>query len=517
MLPHAPVRSCFVGRFRIFAAVLLSCASISIGLYLIIAMEWTDAEQADRLQKRGAPTQTTAPPTSAETSNLHLASSPHAAPIMDVPAAVTTATPSIPRVVPPPFVPLPSPYTSSLRPCSAYIRKDDNCAHYAEHVRSPLPACGGISAAQPGVRPFLIVGDWGHQGKCQRLMGVLAQQLESQFGRAEFIVGLGDTAYWDATCEDLRNAFDQSSSASPDRTSYFNSWLNPERAGERAACRTPTGAHDAHVPSSPRARIPLSAQDRYYPVLGNHDFDHWHRLGLPGASWPYFQYFSHLLEIPEEDNSETLKGEAYVKTFFKDAASSAVAATPATEHPPSPGLQIVTLNSELGSDAHDERKLHRFAEQAAWLERQVKRFHQADAPSGTKPVRLMIFHRPPFSTVQHDAPATWMDAEYEEMGFDAVFFGHQHAAERLTRNVANSPSGTPPTIPYFLNGFGAHPYVYDVHSCPAYPGSQFRYNSFHGVQLGLYHYDEETGRHRAHICFYSLEDGGKMVDHTTVG
>jgi hypothetical protein len=175
-------------------------------------------------------------------------------------------------------------------------------------------------------------------------------------------------------------------------------------------------------------------------------------------------------------------------------------------------MQLFALNSNLRppSVKLDSSLNTQYEEQLAWLTAEAAR------PKG-ETIRLAVFHHPTFASAQHDAPAEWMDLEYESMSFDAVLYGHQHAYERLIRNRANAPSGSHPTIPYILNGMGGHPWVYDVQSCPAYPGSQIRYHAFHGLQLGLFHWDENLRRNRIEMCFYSLEDGGKMIDHVQVG
>jgi hypothetical protein len=210
-----------------------------------------------------------------------------------------------------PFVPAASPYSASRPPCTQYIRQD-GCASYPPVRSDALPACGSISAATPGVHPFLIIGDWGHGGRCQQQVAALAQKLEQQFGRAELVIGLGDSGYWHATCDDLHHAFTIDEP-------YFGTWLDPAQQSRRAACRTPQHARDFDpdaVHSFSPGTTGLTA--RYYPVLGNHDFDHWHRLGLPAEAWPYFQFMPHL---PRADPIQRLAGSYYSKTFFGEDGS----------------------------------------------------------------------------------------------------------------------------------------------------------------------------------------------------
>ena len=87
--------------------------------------------------------------------------------------------------------------------------------------------------------------------------------------------------------------------------------------------------------------------------------------------------------------------------------------------------------------------------------------------------------------------------------------------ERLVSNRAK-PDGSAPTMPFIVNGLGGHPWTYQIDGCPAYPGSQFRYNAFHGLQLAVHSWDEQAQREKIDFCFYSYEQGGSMVDQFTV-
>lgn len=54
--------------------------------------------------------------------------------------------------------------------------------------------------------------------------------------------------------------------------------------------------------------------------------------------------------------------------------------------------------------------------------------------------------------------------------------------------------------------------TYSITGCPVYPGSQFQYNAFHGMQLGIVSWDSVAQRQKMDVCFYSLENGGAMID-----
>ncbi len=75
-----------------------------------------------------------------------------------------------------------------------------------------------------------------------------------------------------------------------------------------------------------------------------------------------------------------------------------------------------------------------------------------------------------------------------------------------------SRDGGVTTMPYVVNGLGGHPWTYAIDNCPIYPGSLVRYNMYHGMQLAIRSYDTVMGKDKIDLCFYSLEEGGKIID-----
>lgn len=196
---------------------------------------------------------------------------------------------------------------------------------------------------------------------------------------------------------------------------------------------------------------------------------------------PYFDVFDYLMDFPPSDLAH---GQFYVVS-------------------PTPGLELYSLNSNLGAPDASPLEQDLFQEQVNWL--------KTTLGNSTAKFRFVFFHHPPFCTAQHDALAPWMDLDYEEWGASAVFVGHEHVYERLLLNRARS-DGSSPTMPYVVNGLGGHPWTYEINGCPAYPGSQFRYNAYHGAQLVIHSFDEATQREKLDVCFYSRENGGALVD-----
>ena len=90
-----------------------------------------------------------------------------------------------------------------------------------------------------------------------------------------------------------------------------------------------------------------------------------------------------------------------------------------------------------------------------------------------------------------------MRQPFGEWGADLVLSGHQHVYERLEVN----------NLTYIINGMGGHHWLYEIENCRVQaPGSQVRYNKAHGVMIGA------VSKSRLGACFFSVEDGGTLVD-----
>jgi hypothetical protein len=172
------------------------------------------------------------------------------------------------------------------------------------------------------------------------------------------------------------------------------------------------GAATAYGPGAP--------ENRFFPVLGNHDAD------VPGAE-PYLGYFS----LPGNERYYTV------------------------ERPP---VRIYALNSVPWVEpdgAHPE------SAQAAWLKRELA------ASPGTW--NIVVFHHPPYSSDRRGS-AEWMAWPFREWGADIALCGHNHVYERVEVDG----------FTYLVNGLGGGArYAWG----PVVAGSLVRYNADHGAML----------------------------------
>jgi len=409
-----------------------------------------------------------------------------------------------------PFEPAPWPYSASDPPCTSYARQD-NCVGDPPLSPDPLPACGGFSEPLPAnTSAFVVLGDYGLDGNCESEVQQLIMKLEKQFGRLDFIMTTGDNGYWGGNCASyVQSVRGYYSSFLPNNGSFpctdpmtaaaarrvrlkkGREFVNPHwqdmqhfhekhEKEHRATMGNKNAANSLYIHDMNAANSESlsSTRPRFYPSMGNHDWDTFH---LDPLHMPYFQFFPYIMDL---EPSQLAHG-----SFFKVS--------------PAPGLELYSLNSNLGTPAAtvDEKAL--FQKQADWLQQELMHSNAS--------FKIVYFHHPPFCTAQHDALAAWMDLPFEDWGASIVIAGHEHVYERLLMNRARA-DGSAPSMPYIVNGLGGHPWTYTIDGCPAYPGSQLRYNTYHGAQLAVKSWDEEQQKEKIDWCFYSVEDGGKLID-----
>lgn len=99
-------------------------------------------------------------------------------------------------------------------------------------------------------------------------------------------------------------------------------------------------------------------------------------------------------------------------------------------------------------------------EQLDWL---VQTATESDAPW-----KFVFFHHPPYSSSQHGSHSA-MQWPYGEIGFDAVFSGHDHVYERIDRDTN-----------YFVVGTGGGTSLYQFVRSDL-EGSNFQYNENYGA------------------------------------
>ena len=166
------------------------------------------------------------------------------------------------------------------------------------------------------------------------------------------------------------------------------------------------------------------SSERFYPTLGNHDWrtrckkEEYPPNGIP---CPYVEHFSYLAPLGPE-GADT----RYYTTNIKG---------------------IVDL---YGLDSNPQ-ELHGTccnSTQANWFSNALLK--------SKAPFRLAYFHHSPYTTAQVDSPGSWMRWPFNEWGVSAVLSGHEHAYERLDVDG----------IPYFVNGLGGSPWIYNQDQCP---------------------------------------------------
>lgn len=165
---------------------------------------------------------------------------------------------------------------------------------------------------------------------------------------------------------------------------------------------------------------PGSAVNRFFPTLGNHDWE------APGAR-PHLDYF-------------TLPGnERYYEVAFGP-------------------LRVFAIDS----DPREPDGVDAGSVQARWLRERLA--------AAAEPWRIVVFHHAPYGASRH-APARWMRWPFRAWGADAVVAGHNHVYERVMREG----------LPYLTIGLGgAEPYALAE---PAAAGTVARWASGSGALL----------------------------------
>jgi len=205
-------------------------------------------------------------------------------------------------------------------------------------------------------------------------------------------------------------------------------------------------------------------EKKLFPTLGNHDWgttrkDPQYAWGTP---YPYLDYFDYLKQY-SPNTQPAVQGRYYNVA-------------------PSPLVELFGLDS----DYHEQDGTCCNSKQAGWLR---------DALAASKaPWKLVYFHHPPYTTAREDAPGAWMRWPFKQWCATSVLSGHEHAYERLEIEG----------MPYFVNGLGGNPYLYDQKSCPVQPGSQKRYNGAHGAMLVV------ANSREMEFCFYSVKQSAPI-------
>jgi Calcineurin-like phosphoesterase len=390
--------------------------------------------------------------------------------------------------------------------CTGYSYKGDcvgadlsSVPLFQQHLPAPLhnsinltlPACGSWKRG-PSLQNdttgsvFAVIGDYGlSTARCESEVVALLRKMEAQFGPLDFVFTTGDNNYWDGACDAMdanigeyfSRYFEHGGACiSPQLLSSDVKRMHEQISDAEKELRKIHPAESRKVPANrPKPLNERSMpKDRFFPTLGNHDWDTYKKYG---ARLPYLQYFDFLTSYEPQEGG----GQFYT-------------------YRPVPEVQLYSLNSNLGQpDATpEEKQLH--AKQISWVQDALQ--------SSDANFKFVYFHHPPYSTAQHDPLADWMEHPYEQWGATAVFNGHQHDYERIEHHDANGQIMT-----YIINGLGGHPWLYEVHNCRTAAGSKVRYNSAHGLMLGIVSKNATSAEPVVDMCFYSTADGGSVIDH----
>lgn len=171
---------------------------------------------------------------------------------------------------------------------------------------------------------------------------------------------------------------------------------------------------------------PGATVNRFFPSLGNHDWDTKKEINGEVLPYPYLDYF----ELPgNERYYDFVSGPVH---FFA-----------------------------LDSDSREPDGVGSSSIQAQWLKNRLA--------ASTAPWKIVYMHHPPYSSGRH-GNIDWMQWPFEEWGASAVLAGHDHVYERIL--LAG--------FPYFVNGLGGHSrYSFET----PVEGSQVRYRENYGAML----------------------------------
>lgn len=203
---------------------------------------------------------------------------------------------------------------------------------------------------------FGVIGDFGMAGEAEQRVADLVKSWQPAY-----VISVGDNNYPDGAAATMDANVGQ----------YYHEYIAPYK-----------GTYG-----------PGSATNRFFPVLGNHDW----QSGIK----PYLDYF-------------TLPGNGrYYTVDLGPVAMFALNSMPGTD------------SEGIGIDSA----------QAAWL--------QKGLAASQAPWKVVVLHHPPFSSGLHGS-SEWMQWPYAAWGAQLILSGHDHSYERFTHDG----------IPYIVNGLG---------------------------------------------------------------
>ena len=311
---------------------------------------------------------------------------------LEAPGETAVPTPTLTAIIESPITstatPLPIPNTTTVEPTPTPTPTPTTAL-----PDTPFP----IATPTPLPVRFAVIGDYGLAGETAEAVADLVKGWEP-----DFIITTGDNNYPIGSAETIDGNIGR----------YYADYIHPY-----------TGEFGSGSPAEP-----VEAQNRFFPSLGNHDWD------APGIE-PYLAYF-------------TLPGNERYYDF--------------TWGP----LHLFALNT----DSREPDGVSAASVQASWLE--------AGLAASDLPWKVVYGHLSPYSSGTHGSIA-WMDWPFQSWGATVLLAAHDHLYERIMRDG----------FPYIINGLGGGPrYTFEE----IVPGSEVRYRDNHGAMLVTADYQQIT-------------------------
>ncbi len=246
-----------------------------------------------------------------------------------------------------------------------------------------------------GVEPpmtFGIIGDFGLAGQPEADVASLIRSWNPSY-----VITTGDNNYPDGLATTIVQNIGQ----------YYCAYIyNPD------------------APPSQRCNTAGVYENKFFPVLGNHDWGITSCTGIM-CSQPYRDYFM----LPNNERYYDIR-LGPVHFYFLD------------------------------SDPHEPDGIISTSRQAQWLKNELQ---QSD-----EPWKIVVLHHAPYSSSTTHGSTVQLQWPYQQWGADIVLAGHDHTYERLLING----------FPYIVNGLGGRSIYYGFNPIA---GSQVRYNADFGA------------------------------------
>jgi PKD repeat protein len=292
---------------------------------------------------------------------------------------------------------------------------------------------------------FAIIGDYGMDNTAEGSVATLVKGWSP-----EFIVTTGDD-YYSSAGNESGNRFHESTGK------YYCEFL-------QAVAGTSTCLSGTATPTN-----------RFFPVLGNHDYSDTSNGGmLPNVYTTYFTLPGSGISV----GSVPSGNERYYDFVWGPVHFFML----------NSGSQVSSNNCTTGEEPQG---CNGSSAQAGWL--------QSALTASTASWKVVVLHKVPFSSDASHGSTTFMQWPYEAWGADFVVGGHSHTYERIIRDE----NGDGTTIPYIVNGLGgASRYSFGT----PVAGSEVRYNGNWGAMRVTATDAQMT------LEFYSIDNGGTLRD-----